>query len=407
MSQAVYHIGDTREVTATLDDDSVDLVLTSPPFLALRSYLPDGHEHKHHEIGSEATPAEFVDVLLELAAEWRRVLAPHGSIAIELGDTYSGTHAGGDAGGMTRGARPNAERHIRPQRETSEGWPLAKSLALVPELFRIGLAYGINPLTGTESPAGRWRVRNVVRWHRPNPPVGALGDKYRPATTDMVIACPSDRRWFDLDAVRDGDRTSARAESPHPKSSEFRSQGVNGLGADTTYHARGGAPPLDTWTIPTHPFKGAHYATWPPELCRIPIDSMCPRQVCETCGEPRRRITSDPTYTNGDGTEVEPHVWPSGIDTTGAHANKKDGGITRTTATLGWSGCDCPDPTYRPGMVLDPFAGSGTTLAVATGHSRDAIGIDLDPRNAQLAEQRVGMFLTVNDPVSRTGSRSP
>ena len=84
-----------------------------------------------------------------------------------------------------------------------------------------------------------------------------------------------------------------------------------------------------------------------------------------------------------------------------------DNSAHRHTETLGWTECDCPDPTYRPGLVLDPFAGSGTTLAVATGHGRDAIGIDLDHRNADLAQQRVGMFLTVNDPVSRTGSRSP
>jgi site-specific DNA-methyltransferase (adenine-specific) len=58
---------------------------------------------------------------------------------------------------------------------------------------------------------------------------------------------------------------------------------------------------------------------------------------------------------------------------------------------------DCGHDDWRPGVVLDPFAGSGTALAVATGHGRDAIGIDLDPRNADLARQRVGMFLEVED----------
>ena len=353
-------------------------------------------------------------MLLELAAEWRRVLAPHGSIAIELGDTYSG----GDTGTNKAVDRPQDSGYSQADRVkragfhsgirnmndkiqgSGTGWPLAKSLTMGPELFRIALAYGINPLTGQESPAGKWRVRNVVRWHRPNPPVGALGDKYRPATTDMVIACVSDRRWFDLDAVRDGDRTSARAESPHPKSSKFRSQGVNGLGADTTYHARGGAPPLDTWTIPTHPFKGAHYATWPPELCRIPIDSMCPRQVCTLCGTPRRRITqftdeyvAHRKRSSEAGTDMRERRKTEGHRITGRGSERMDA----EHVTTGWTVCDCPDPTYRPGRVLDPFAGTGTTLAVATGHARDAIGIDIDPRNADLAQERVGMFLTIND----------
>src|SRR5690606_35344955 len=84
---------------ATLPDQSVDLVLTSPPFLALRSYLPPDHPDKAKEIGSEATPAEFLDTLLALTAEWGRLLTPHGSICVELGDTYAGSGgAGGDYG---------------------------------------------------------------------------------------------------------------------------------------------------------------------------------------------------------------------------------------------------------------------------------------------------------------------
>jgi hypothetical protein len=67
--------------------------------------------------------------------------------------------------------------------------------------------------------------------------------------------------------------------------------------------------------------------------------------------------------------------------------------VTRNATTLGWS--DCGHDDWRRGIVLDPFAGSGTTLEVATGHGRDAIGIDIDARNADLAVERVGMFLDV------------
>lgn len=68
--------------------------------------------------------------------------------------------------------------------------------------------------------------------------------------------------------------------------------------------------------------------------------------------------------------------------------------MVRITETVGWT--DCGHNNWRPGIVLDPFAGTGTTLAVATGHGRDAIGIDIDERNAHLAEERIGpMFLTI------------
>ena len=100
---ARYIVGDVRDVLATIPDGSIDLVLTSPPFLALRSYLPQDHPDKHREIGSEPDPATFLDTLLLLTAEWGRVLAPHGSICVELGDTYAGSGgAGGDYadGGM-------------------------------------------------------------------------------------------------------------------------------------------------------------------------------------------------------------------------------------------------------------------------------------------------------------------
>jgi hypothetical protein len=101
MSEATYIIGDVFDVMATLPDNSFDMVMTSPPFLALRSYLPADHPDKDREIGSEPDPAGFLDTLLELTAEWRRVLAPHGSIAVELGDTYSGS--GGDNNLWTSG----------------------------------------------------------------------------------------------------------------------------------------------------------------------------------------------------------------------------------------------------------------------------------------------------------------
>src|SRR5690606_31103982 len=92
--------------------------------------------------------------------------------------------------------------HWRQKNQHVDAWPLAKSKTLIPELYRIALAYGIHPLTGAQSPAGTWRIRNVVTWCRPNPPVGALGDKWRPATSDIVVACVSPKRYWDDLATR-------------------------------------------------------------------------------------------------------------------------------------------------------------------------------------------------------------
>src|SRR5690606_37776280 len=143
------------------------------------------------EIGQEPTPAEFIDVMLALTAEWRRVLAPHGSIAVELGDTYSSPGGGTDARDASLGGNDFAPRS---RRGGGAGWPLAKSMVGIPHLYHLSLAYGRNLLTGQPSPAGEWRIRNVVAWCRPNPPVGAVGDKFRPATSYITVATLSSKR---------------------------------------------------------------------------------------------------------------------------------------------------------------------------------------------------------------------
>ena len=397
MSEATYLVGDVFDRMAAMPDGSVDLVLTSPPFLALRSYLPADHPDKAKEIGSEPTPAEFLDTLLRLTAEWGRLLAPHGSIAVELGDTYASSGGITDNRDDSLGGNDFAPRG---RRGNGPGWPLDKSLCGIPHLYHLSLAYGRNLLTGEESPAGMWRVRNVVAWCRPNPPVGALGDKYRPATSYITIATRARDRWFDLDAVRNQASGPVRMRRAGEASA---SKGISGGDNGNPDKERAsdnpaGGPPLDWWEVTTEPYKGSHYATWPRRLLSRPIESMCPREVCTACGEPRRRLV-EAEYVTADGNHVSGRsAFGRGGASDGTAA--PDGGdnrATRQSTTTGWSECGCGAP-FRTGIVLDPFAGSGTTLAVATGLGRDAIGIDLDERNADFARERVGMFLTVIAP---------
>ena len=388
---ARYIVADVFDGLRSLPDNSVDLVFTSPPFLALRSYLPPDHPDKAREIGSEPTPAAFIDTLLDVTEELARVLAPHGSLCVELGDTYSGS--GGDnhlyegtnpAAGFNGSATQGAMSVRR--RDRSGGWPLDKSLCLIPESYRLALAYGRNPFNGRETEP--WRVRNVVRWHRPNPPVGALGDKFRPSTSDVAVACKSAKRYFDLDAVR----VPVKDHSPFARTGQTAPNGRQStMPPYDPETSAGGAPPLDTWIIPTEPYKGSHYATFPSDLVVKPVAAMCPERVCVVCGAPSRRITED-TAELADAKQR--FKWASG----GLEKGLKKDAATRddvsgARVTTGWT--DCGHDSWRRGVVLDPFAGSGTTLAVATGHGRDAIGIDIDSRNADLALERVGMFLTL------------
>ena len=160
----------------------------------------------------------------------------------------------------------------------------------------MSLAYGRNIITGAESPAGQWLVRNMIVWHRPNPAVGALGDKFRPSTSYITVATRSPKRWFDLTAVRTEHRTPDAIT--RPRADYVRAVGDDGKSTNSGGNPAG-APPLDawfdehdTWTVTTQPSKLAHYAMWPPKLAERLILSMCPEWVCRECGEPRRRIES-------------------------------------------------------------------------------------------------------------------
>ena len=405
MSQARWFTGDTREVLRTLPDGSCDLVVTSPPFLALRSYLPADHPDKSKEIGSEATPGAFLDVLLDVTEELARVLAPHGSLVVELGDTYSGvgTFTNDDPKTVWRdGVKRGGTAELA--KRNPGAWPLAKSLCMIPSSYAWALAYGRNPWTGrTTDP---WRVRNLIAWCRPNPPVGALGDKFRPGTSYLTVACKSGSRYFDLDAVREPHKPRGGPIASEHAQHERWERVDKGRYSNEQHPA--GAPPLDWWEIPTHPYPGSHYATFSPDLCLKPIKSMCPEKVCRVCGEPSRRITENVSgYTgantwNRHGTSAAEHTNVRGVDNGGRPEQAQ-------RETLGWTDCGCHlescerlargstwlscDCKWRRGVTLDPFAGSGTTLAVATGLGRDAIGIDLDPRNYDLARERIGMFL--------------
>ncbi len=384
-------VGTVFEALATLPDRSVDLVASSPPFLAVRSYLPADHPTKAKEIGSEATPAHFLDALLDVAEACDRVLAPHGSLCFELGTTFAGSGgAGGDygVGGLREGQskfagsalKDRKNKVLRPdgnRLQQGPGWPQDKSMAMVATLFPACLAYGRN-LLRPERQTPPWRIRNVISWTRPNPAVGALGDKCRPATSWITVATKSRARYWDMDAVRvplakPNARNSRRLEQ-HPETSRRGTLGAYDASASP------GAPLLDWWAVPTQPSKLAHFAMWPEEIARRLILLMCPERVCTTCGESSRRITATeqvPTRrTNG-----RKHY---AAGTLTKHFDKR---TEASVSTLSWT--TCGHDTWRRGVVLDPFGGSGTTGAVASQLGRDAVLIDLNEANVDLARKRV------------------
>jgi DNA modification methylase len=174
--------GDARNLP--LADRSVDLIVTSPPYWALRSYT-DGGEHYAGQIGSEPTPAAYIDTLIECTAEWMRVLKPGGSIWVNLGDKYSDRGHGPSRGrGTSRGPQAETLRQTRGPRE--------KSLLLLPERYRIACVDQLGLI-----------ARAVVIWSKPNGLPESVTDRVRRSHEDWVHLTKQQRYYSDVDAIRE------------------------------------------------------------------------------------------------------------------------------------------------------------------------------------------------------------
>lgn len=415
VSAVRYIVGDVREALARLEPRSVDLALTSSPFYSLRSYFAVDDPLKPWEIGQEPTPGMFIDSLLDVVELLDPALTEHGSIVWELGDGYAGSGPGGDDDGQgNHERRRNRPKSLNPKasidaapparlrtRRQLPGFPQDKSLLCVPEAFRLSLIYGYNVLptpcrrchgggSVPDGPCGimlcpecygvgerhrltpAWRARNVVRWARPNPVVGDLGDKFRPATSDLVVLCKTGKRYFDLDAVR----TPHKSDPAKFTGNGYTKGNPAGVGEDGSMPGNpAGAPPHDYWPLeyderdvlnqqidvlmrallehgidledagdlsdlwpqPTQPYTGAHFAVWPPRLLDKPIKSMCPEKVCTLCGLPRIRLVR--TTRKRDGVEIP----PGQFDGRSMLENQGVGHWRYTTEReeLGWSECGC------------------------------------------------------------------
>lgn len=301
--------GDALTTVRELPTATVDCVVTSPPYFQLRDYGVAG------QLGLEPTVHSWVAGLRPVLAEVARVLRQTGSLWLNLGDSFS--------------------RHPR------FGTP-AKGLLLAPEQLLLALTQD------------GWIVRNKVIWAKPNAMPTSVGDRL--ATTYEVIyfLVRSRRYFFDLDAIREPHRsastkptrTSPATARPWVGPLANTNDGLRRVRAEGRPGHTLGKNPGDVWTIPTRPFRGAHFATFPSQLIHRPILATCPRVVCTACGAGFRSRLDGP----------QP--------------------------------CNCDAPT-RPGVVLDPFCGVATVGLVAREHRRDWLGIELNPAFVRLAEQRL------------------
>lgn len=368
-----------------LADSSVDLIVTSPPYFALRSYT-DGGEHYDGQIGSEATPQEFLEALWVWTAECRRVLKPSGSLWVNLGDSYS------------RGSRTTRDGTTDKRRQGDSRVPPctfvpAKSLMLLPQRYAIGCIDQLGLICRAE-----------VIWSKPNGLPESVTDRVRRSHEQWFHFVKEEPRYFSaVDEVREvyaaptatrtfGNVDPSRGDHGKPAARMDAADVMNPLGK----------LPGSVWTVPTEPLRVPdhlgvdHFAAFPSEFPRRIILGWSPSGVCVACGEGRRpvvdrRFTGEPNRTEALRQQERVKTMSGGVD------NVTLGRTDDVSRTITGYACGCPDTTAptTPAVVLDPFCGTGTTPAVAHILGRHGIGIDLSADYLRLAEWRC------NDPALR------
>jgi DNA modification methylase len=437
-------LGDCREVMASMEPESVHCVVTSPPYWGLRDYgtgtwlggdeacdhrkvqdvavavatstlgggkKTTGHQQEGYgatcarcgatrqdsQLGLEPTPEAYVESMVAVFREVRRVLRSDGTVWLNLGDSYasSGTMASEEqrnefrTARLTGGPLPGAGRAPTP--------PGLKPKDLVGIPWRVAFALQ----------ADGWYLRSDIIWAKPNPMPESVTDRPTKSHEYLFLLSKSPRYYFDADAVREahGDSNTSRdratrqhgtttsgitvpGSTVHPDSPYVGQPMHRGLpGVGTTF---GGWNPAgrnirSVWTIATQPYPGAHFATFPQALVEPCIKAgTSARGVCPECGAPWERVVE---RTPTDMTARYQRGEPTRHGTSGAAASGASnvGAFSGSGQTTGWvPAChnSCPadwgGAAPVPATVLDPFAGSGTVGLVAQRLSRRAVLIDLN-----------------------------
>jgi len=253
--------GNCLDKLKELPDQSINTCITSPPYWGLRDYNED------KQLGMENTPEEFVDNLVEVFREVKRVLRDDGTVWLNLGDSYCGTG--------------NKGNHTDPKhKEGRNGQKIAlnnkieglKSKDLVGIPWRVAFALQQDG----------WYLRQDIIWHKPNPMPESVKDRCTKAHEYIFLLSKSPKYYFDNEAIKEDAKFPDGPNTPKSIKAVdgVYSKNLQKIGANPKRNKR------SVWTVTTKPFKGAHFATFPMDLIEPCVLAGCPEKVCVACGTP-------------------------------------------------------------------------------------------------------------------------
>ena len=220
--------------------------------------------------------------------------------------------------------------------------------------------------------ADGWYLRQDIIWAKPNPMPESVKDRCTKSHEYIFLLSKSARYYYDNEAVKEESIEPIRAREKNNGESavDTKMRGYDGNCGNT-----GTRNKRDVWTVTTKPYKGAHFATFNPELIKPCILAGAPETCCAKCGAPYERVTERVSLGKRYSTGKSKEKNESGLVT--GFSGYDDGSSSPVFKTIGFEPtCTCNAGT-KAGIVFDPFVGSGTTVATAIQLGRKGIGIDL------------------------------
>lgn len=343
-------------------------------------------------LGLEPTPELYLDHLVGICREIKRVLRKDGVFFLNIGDTYSATRWS-DAKGTGAWSSDKKKEANPVINRDGAGLP-TKNLCLIP--FRLAIRLQEDG----------WWVRSVIIWSKNNPMPESVRDRPTESHEYILMLTKSARYYWNQEAVREPlqpitikryqydsgfHQKGGRGELyGFPQKRGFKSKHGTTFGEQEQFHGQDinnypfGRNLRSVWEFSTQGFAGAHFATYPEKLPEICIKAATPEVgCCAECGKPWVRVTNHSYKVRALRAQTEKQFESVG----GSRPNMPFMG-DKISITLGWKPqCKC-EADKTPSLVLDPFAGSGTTLLVASKLGRRSVGYELAEEYCRLAVER-------------------
>jgi DNA modification methylase len=394
--------GDVRQELKKLHSESIHCVVTSPPYWGLRDY------GSKDQLGLEKTPEQYIDNMVKVFREVKRVLRNDGTVWLNLGDSYAGSNG---SRGITENT-PSVKKGDKLLLKRIEGRNFTEHKdggmpIISPD--SIGLKHkdlvGIPWRVALALQADGWYLRSDIIWNKPNPMPEPVKDRPTKSHEYIFLLTKSAKYYYDHEAIKEpysessierinqvtfdsqtgGDKDYGKV-SVHSKNTNS----IRGTLEKFKENLGSGRNRRSVWDITVKSYPGAHFATFPEEIPELCIKAGTSEGgCCLECGTPYNRIVE-----KGERVSSEDYKGKGKKDYASALAENPSDVKRRTLESMrqviykGWeAGCDC-EGVKIPCTVLDPFAGSGTTCAVASRLGRDSIGIELNEEYLKLARKR-------------------